>query len=651
MAIVKMKKFTLLTFESAKQKILREMQALSNVEFINLQHEDVIKKYDDLKSLITEDVDLDCSKYEENLSKAKFALEFLEKYVEKESGLKSLRVEKVTLSLDELDEKIDSDDWIKSYQKVKEKEEEITSIDSKVTKLKAEIEILKPWKNLDVYFDDLKKMKNIECLLGSVSKSYEDELEKRLDSVYFEIISKGTNDINLLVLFNKKDDEIVQEILRSIGFSGFKTEHSGIVQDIISGFNEEILSLHEQKNIIKDELKSYKNDLENLEIAYDYFTNVVERIRVSKNFLNTDNICALQGWVAESDSNSIDTICKEKLKGEYYLEFEDVKEEEINDVPIKLKNGKIASAFESVTGMYSYPKYDEIDPTPLLAPFYLIFFGMMVADVGYGLLVLIGSVLALKFLKLKKDQKDFAKFFFYLSFPTILFGLVYGSFFGDIVKLPTQVIDPNRDVNMILGLSLGLGVIQIFLGLFIKAYGLIRIGKIKDAFYDVGSWIITLLSIGGLVATKMLSLPSIIGTVFTVTMIFGMIIIVLTGGREEKSKGAQIGQGLYSLYGISGYIGDLVSYTRLMALGLAGGSIAGALNLLIKTLPGVGALIIGPVLFVLFHIFNLGLSLLGAYVHTARLQYVEYFSKFYEGGGRPFKAFKVSEKYINIRKK
>ncbi|MDU3350632.1 MAG: V-type ATPase 116kDa subunit family protein, partial [Clostridium sp.] len=105
-----------------------------------------------------------------------------------------------------------------------------------------------------------------------------------------------------------------------------------------------------------------------------------------------------------------------------------------------------------------------------------------------------------------------------------------------------------------------------------------------------------------------------------------------------------------SLYGITGYVGDLVSYTRLMALGLAGGSIAGALNLLIHTLPGVAAIVIGPILFVLFHIFNLGLSLLGAYVHTARLQYVEYFGKFYEGGGRPFKAFKVSEKYIKIKR-
>ena len=171
-----------------------------------------------------------------------------------------------------------------------------------------------------------------------------------------------------------------------------------------------------------------------------------------------------------------------------------------------------------------------------------------------------------------------------------------------------------------------------------------------DALFDAGSWLITLTSIGGIAAVKFLGLPEFLGTVFIATTVIGMILIIIAGGRNEKSIGAKAGQGLYNLYGISGYVGDLVSYTRLMALGLAGGSIAGALNLLINTLPGVAAIILGPVLLIFFHTFNLGLSLLGAYVHTARLQYVEYFGKFYEGGGKPFKAFKSSEKYIKIKR-
>jgi V/A-type H+-transporting ATPase subunit I len=247
-------------------------------------------------------------------------------------------------------------------------------------------------------------------------------------------------------------------------------------------------------------------------------------------------------------------------------------------------------------------------------------------------------------------MKDFMKFFFYLSFPTIFVGAIYGSFFGDFIVLPTKILDPNIDINTVLILSLTLGVIQILCGLVIKAYSLIRIGLIKEAFYDAISWMITLISIGLLVAAKSLNWPSFLATIFMVTMIIGMATIVLTNGRDAKTKAGQIAAGAYELYGISGYVGDLVSYTRLMALGLSGGSIAGAFNLLINTLPGVAGLLFGPLLFVLMHIFNLALSLLGGYVHTARLQYVEYFGKFYEGGGKPFKAFKTSEKFVKIKR-
>ncbi|MBS5885884.1 MAG: V-type ATP synthase subunit I [Clostridium sp.] len=650
MAIVKMNKFTLLTFESKKQKLLREIQGLSNVEFINLQDDDFLEKYEELKSLAKDDIDLEYSKYEENLSKAKFALEFLKKYVPKKSGLKSLQEEKLTLTLDELDEKVKASKWEESYNKAKEKEAELANLDSNITKLQAEIDTLIPWQDLDVAFSEIKDLKNTSYFLGTIAKSYEDTLLEELSNAYVEIISRSNNDINLLILSNKEDSENVSEVLRGVGFSAFKTEHKDVPMKLILEFKHQIEELQSKKFFIEEEIASFEEDLKKLELAYDYFVSKVERVKVSTNFLKTKNICAIQGWIAQEDNEELKSICSNTLKNDYYIEFEDVKEDEIDDVPIKLKNGELVSAFESVTGMYSYPKYNQIDPTPLLAPFYLIFFGMMVADVGYGLLVLIGAALALKFLKLDEGKKDFAKFFLYLSFPTIFFGAIYGSFFGDIITLPTQIIDTNKDVMTIVILSLALGVIQIFFGLFIKVYSLIRIGKAKDALLDPGSWIITLLSIGGIAAVKFLKLPNILGNIFIGTAIIGAILIVIGGGREEKSTGAKIGQGLYSLYGITGYVGDLVSYTRLMALGLAGGSIAGALNLLIHTLPGVAAIVIGPILFVLFHIFNLGLSLLGAYVHTARLQYVEYFGKFYEGGGRPFKAFKVSEKYIKIKR-
>ncbi|MBQ6820523.1 MAG: V-type ATP synthase subunit I [Clostridium sp.] len=650
MAIVKMKKFTLLTFESEKQKLLKEIQGLSNVEFINLQDENFLEKYKELKELSKDNDDKLCTEYEENLSKAKFGAEFLKKYAPKKSALKELREEKLSLTLNELEKKVEASNWVASYNKAKDKEKELASLDSEVTKLQSEIDTLIPWENLDVALSELKSLKNTSYYLGTVAKSYEETLLLELSNAYIEIISRSANEIYILVLANKEYDDNVLDILRSVGFTSFKSEQQDVPLKVILDYKHRIEEVNTRKFFVKEEIAHLEEDLIKLELAYDYFASKVERVKASNNFLKTKNVCAIQGWIAEEDSESLKEICDNQLKDSYYITFEDVKEEEIDDVPIKLKNGELVSTFESVTGMYSYPKYNEIDPTPLLTPFYLIFFGMMVADAGYGLLILIGSFLALKFLKLSDSMKDFMKFFLYLSIPTIFFGLIYGSFFGDAIILPTQIIDTNKDVNTIIVLSLALGIIQIFFGLFIKVYSLVRMGKKMDALLDAGSWIITLLSIGGIVAVSFLGLPSFLRTLFIITMIIGMILIVIAGGRAEKSIGAKAGQGLYSLYGITGYIGDLVSYTRLMALGLAGGSIAGALNLLIQTLPGVAAIIIGPVLFILCHIFNIGLSLLGAYVHTARLQYVEYFGKFYDGGGRPFKAFKSSEKYVRIKR-
>lgn len=647
MAIVKMNKFTLLTFESQKEELLRRLQGFSNVEFINLQDEELLKANEDLQSLSKDEVDSNIAKYEEDLSKAKVTLDFLNSYLPKKSGLKALEDDKENLTIEELETAVKDINWIEIYNKVKEKEDELHSIESKITKLEGEIEVLTPWQALDISFDALNELKMVSSFVGSISKQYEEELTKALDSEYVEVISRNNNDINVLVVVNKEQHDETLTLLRGFGFSSFKTEYTEIPKVIITNNAHEIEELNSKIFFVKESVAGLEEDYKKMKLVYDYLTNQVLRYKASNNFLRTTNTVTIQGWCAVEDDEKLQSICKEVLKDDYYLAFEEVKDEEIDEVPVKLKNGLLNRTFESVTEMYSLPKYNEVDPTPLLVPFYLIFFGMMVADVGYGLLMLVASFAAIKFLNLNKKNEDFARFFLFLSIPTIVIGFIYGSFFGDALKIP-GLINPTKDVNTLLVASVVFGVIQIFFGLGIKAASLIKSGKAKDAFYDVGSWIITLVSIGVFAGAKMLGWPSIVGTIALVAMIFGMAVIVLTGGRAEKSKGAQIGQGLYSLYGITGYIGDLVSYTRLMALGLSGGCIAGALNLLMKSLTGPFIILI-PFVFVAAHVFNLLLSLLGAYVHTARLQYVEYFSKFYEGGGKAFTPFKASEKYMNLK--
>ena len=644
MAIVKMNKFTLLAFESKKDILLEKLQGFSEVEFINLQNEDYLEDHEELKELMKDSVDSKYARSEEDLSKVRFTLEFLKKYVPQKSGLKAMREGKRALTLEELKAEVENSAWEELYEKVKEKDIHLANLDNEKTKLEGEIDSLKPLEGLDVSFEELNSM-NTPYFLGSVAKQYEDELVSRLSKGYIEIISTDNQDVYFLALANKEDKEEIEEVLRGFGFSAFKTERTETPIKVIHTNMDRIEKIEGEKFLIKEELSALDEEVKYLELAYEYYHNEYTRTLVNTNFLKTDKVSLIQGWIAYSDNDELTRIVKDTLGEDYYLSFAEVKDEEIDDVPIRLKNNDLNKSFENITEMYSLPRYNEIDPTPLLAPFFLIFFGMMVADAGYGLLILIGSLVALKVFNLDDSQKQFAKFFMYLSIPTIIFGFIYGSFFGDFINLDgVKLIDPSKDVNTILVASVVFGVIQIFFGLGIKAYVLIRDGRPLDALYDVGSWVLTLVSIGVFAMGS-----GSLATIGKYGMIVGMIAIVLTQGRHMKSVGGKLGQGLYALYGITGYVGDLVSYTRLMALGLAGGSIAGALNLIIGMFPTVALIILGPVIFILAHIFNLGLSLLGGYVHTCRLEYVEYFSKFYEGGGRPFEPFKTLDKFIKIK--
>ena len=320
------------------------------------------------------------------------------------------------------------------------------------------------------------------------------------------------------------------------------------------------------------------------------------------------------------------------------------------EVPIRLKNNSLVSPFESLTEMYAMPHYNEIDPTPLFAPFYWLFFGMMGADIGYGIILLAITFVALKFFNLTEGMRRFVKFFFYLSFAVIGWGVIYGSFLGGLVAMPA-LIDMNKDFMVMLILSVALGLVHLFFAMAIKAYMSVRDGNPMDAFYDVGLWYMALVGAILWLLGSFLPLPAIVGKIAMVVMIIGMVGIVLFGARDSESIVGRLVGGLYELYGISSYIGDFVSYTRLMALGLSSAFIGYAANLIVGMLfqAGIIGYILGFVVFLGFHFFNVFLTMLSGYVHTARLTYVEFFGKFYEGGGVPFKKFVHPPKYIEYK--
>ena len=312
-----------------------------------------------------------------------------------------------------------------------------------------------------------------------------------------------------------------------------------------------------------------------------------------------------------------------------------------------LENNAFLQPFENLTEMYGLPKYGELDPTPFTAPFYLAFFGMMAADLGYGALLWLGTFLLLKLFHFDKGMRRNLKFFHLLSYPVMLWGIVFGSAFG--ADLPFQPLSLSKDLITIMILSIIFGVVQIMVGLSLGAYSNLKKKAYTDAYTSHIGWLailtgLILYVVGGMVLN--ISWIATIGSSISIIAAIGIVVVtVLT----SDNKWGGLASGLYNLYGISGYVADIVSYTRLMALAVSGGSIASAFNMLVGFLPPVARFSAGIILIIALHGLNIFLSFLGAYVHGLRLQFVEFFGKFYEGGGRALKPFKTYEKYIDIK--
>ncbi len=644
MAIVRMNKFTLLAFEAHKNKLLKKLQAFGEVEFINLQSKRLEEENETLSFLKEDIVNSSARDIEDNLSKLRTAIELLKNYVPKESGLKAFKDGKPSLSYEELKEYGKPELWNEIYLSIKGKEERLSFLDNSISKLRSELEEIAPWKKLDMPFNALEGMRHAAYFIGTIPAQQEDKLRAEFDSKlqysFIEAVDRDTRFAYILVLTHRLEGKAAEEILKSFEFSEVKLNYSEKPSEIISRLNKDLDSLLKEKPAIHEELGAFSDKLTTLERAHEYYENKLIRLNSSENFLKSDRTVVISGWLPAEKTEIMEGYVKEIAGSDYVLSFEDIAEEDLDYVPTKLKNGKFVSAFESITSMFSLPRYDGLDPTPLVAPFYFVFFGMMVADAGYGLITFLVAWFALKKFKLEEGTKNFLSFFKYLGISTTIWGLIFGSVFGDAIKIPA-LISQTDDIFKIVYLSIGFGAFQILVALITKAYIIGKSDSWLHAFYDAGAWIITLVSIGLLIATG--------SPIAKYAMFFGMIIIILTNGRDAKSVGGKLASGLYALYGITGYIGDLISYIRLMALGMAGASIAGAMNLIIGYIPGVAFFIIGPLLFVLIHIFNLLLSLLGAYVHSLRLQYVEFFGKFYSGGGKPYEPFKMKNNYIKIK--
>ena len=392
---------------------------------------------------------------------------------------------------------------------------------------------------------------------------------------------------------------------------------------------------------LEDELRALASQTRQLELLSDQTASEIE-LKKAVPAMTLDTVY-IEGWVRHDRTQRLKKAIEE-VTDIYDLDIVDPTKEDIP--PTCTVNNEFVTPFETITDMFSKPSFSEVDPNPVMSVWYWILFGMMMGDAGYGLMMFI---LFYALIKIKKPQGGSRKLylvFLYSSITTAFWGIIFGSYFGVTWRpewQPTWMfIEPLKEPMKLLILSLIMGVGHILSGLFLKIYASIRSGNIWDAIFDQVSWVLVVVGLG------LLFLPGIFSKVGMVMAISGGLIVLFTGGRRKPSIFGKVTSGIVGLYAVTGYMSDVLSYSRIMALSLSSAVVAMVMNLLAGMIQGsVIGFIFSLFIYIIGHSFNLVMGLLSAYVHDGRLQYIEFFGKFYEGGGTPFKPLSVKLKYIN----
>ncbi len=447
----------------------------------------------------------------------------------------------------------------------------------------------------------------------------------------------------LLFLCHQAQQKEAMDILKGAGFASVQfKELTGTCAENLIRIDAALRDAESKRKAELARLVGYGKMLPLLEQAMDMLSVQSKVQSAQDKLLNTGNAFYLEGWAPASSADALKNLL---LKYPSAAEFSDPREGD--NIPVKLHNSALVEPISMVTEMYSLPAYGSIDPNPLIFPFFTMFFGFMYADVGYGTILCLLSLFVLWKVKPHGSMERIFKLMGICGITTIIFGVLFGGFFGDVitivgknffnadVAMPALLINPMERPMDMLYLSLVIGVVQIITGMLIKAYMLIRDGKPWDALMDVGSWFLlfagfAVMYFGG----------------GSYVALAGTAALVLTQGRHSKNIFGKFFGGLASLYNITSYLSDVLSYMRLMALCLATTVIASVVNTLGTMVGYVGFIIV----FIAGHSFNMGINIIGTFVHAARLQYLEFFSKFYIEGGKPFKPLEISTKYVDVLK-
>jgi len=657
MAVLAMEKVQILGIKKDLNKVLQLLQKKGVMEirdFSETTEDEVI-----LNAIEKEDHDTDYI-----IANTDFAIKALTPYAPK----RPIWAGKITLTPESALGTIKNFDYRKTIKEVQSTEEKHVAAQNKLHALATEEKLLLNWENLRFNLDTERHTRNVRILTGEIAATEYEAFTKSLNALSSLTNCEKINEVQtttyVVVVIGNEFMEEGKQLLAKHKFQ--EVELSSHPMSAKERLKAIALERSEYQSKITDQEAEYKElakSTENLQIVHDVFTWQQEEQRVREKLKGTTYSFVVTGWIAKQERASLETELAEISEN---IHIHTIKPDNDEDTPIQLLNKKAAWPFESVTKLYGFPLINEVDPTPLLATFFIIFFALCLTDAGYGLTLFIIMFVILRFFNLPKESTGLIKLLMWGGLLTIISGYFFGGYFGlTIDQAPSFMVENGAFKGQIINATAGngpltflilafvLGIIQVLFGKLIDGIWKIKQKQYIDALLDSFLWIYFLLAIiaFGLASTGIL-ISDDYASLTKWLVLGGVAAMILTQGRKYKGIAGKLGIGILSLYGLVGYLGDILSYSRIMALGLSTGIIAFAMNtiagLAYELIPYVG-FIFAIIVLILGHTMNLVLSALGAFIHSARLQFVEFFSKFMEGGGKDFKPFTRQCKYILIQ--
>lgn len=641
MAIVKMKKLRVMAMAGQKEELLRQLLRLGCVEI----SEPDSKLADPAWAALLQRGTSHLVNKKSEIADVDTALAAIKKYAQLKDGL---FIKRRPISEKDFLDTGTADQAKEAAQKIGDLLRSLTQLQGDETRLQTRRAGLLPWKSLDMPLElegttytrfrlgvcpgstDIGQVKTELGASGAAAELYE--------------ISGDKQQKYLLLISLRADEEAALDVLRPHGFSVVTIpDTTGTAADNIARLDAQIAENEKQQSVAVDAIVKSAGARDALRLYADRLTAEAAEETNAERLMTDGTILFFEGWVPAEKLSKVEKLLTSM---DCAWEASDPTEDEISQVPVLLKNNWLTRPLNMVTEMYSLPAYDNVDPNPLMAPFFILFYGIMMADMGYGLLMILASVLITRAYRPKGTAGHLFALMGLCGVSTFIMGAITGGFFGDfltqVVLLTTgkdfalpALFTPLDDTLMILVGAMCLGFVQIVTGMVISLVQKVKKGQVIDAVWEEITWFVVFAGIGLMVLG-----------VTNIVLYVGLMMVV--AGPVITGKGLGKITGIFgSLYNhVTGYFGDILSYSRLMALMLAGSVIAQVFNTL-GAIPG--NIVVFIIISMAGNALNFALNLLGCYVHDLRLQCLEYFGKFYEDGGKPFRPLAVNTKFVDIQ--